>query len=458
MRQAQSLLKRAALASTLLLAIPSIAEEIPTGAPDQAGMSAERLQRITEHMNDAVAQGTMVGGQGMIARDGRVVYNQAYGQLDREKGVSMPEDAIYRIYSMTKPITAVALMMLYEEGRFHLNDPLAMYLPELANLKVAASTANATAAGASDGTTSTGGDAGDASKEGEVFSPARQPTVRDLLRHTAGMTYGLFGNTEVDKLYREAEIWAATDIKTFVERLGTVPLQYEPGTRWHYSVAVDVQGRLVEVLSGQSFGEFLQERIFEPLDMPDTSFVLPTDKLDRLAQLYSPEGTSAGRDDPWQRSASTTLVVAVASLSSGYLKGDRFESGGGGLLSTSRDYMRFCQMLIQGGELDGVRLLSPKTINLMSRDHLGDIPGLWRARGDGFGLGFAVSLDRGAIGEIGTDGTYSWGGAAGTRFWIDPKENMVGIFMVQSIPHQTRLRNEFMQLMYQAVTTSYVEK
>jgi CubicO group peptidase (beta-lactamase class C family) len=353
---------------------------------------------------------------------------------------------------MSKPITAVALMMLYEEGRFFLNDPVAKYIPELANLQVARSTADGgNTRIVSDGTQSMTMGQGDEDLTGQLRKPTRQPTIRDLLTHTAGFTYGVFGNTEVDKQYREAGIIISNpDLEDFVTKLGQIPLQYDPGTRWHYSVSVDIQGRLVEVISGMRFGEFLEKRLFGPLDMNDTSFVVPADKMDRLAQLYSPDGTAEGADG-FRSMGRGPLVVAPASTSAGFMEGATFESGGGGLVSTSRDYLRFSQMMLNGGELDGVRILSPKTVELITTNHLGDIQMGFGRSGVGFGLGFAVALDQGDIGEIGSAGEYNWGGAAGTRFWIDPEEDLIGIFMVQSIPHRTRLAQTFKVLTYQAI-------
>ncbi len=426
------------------------AREIPAVKPEREGFSTERLQRLTEHMESRVADGTMVGGLGMIARNGKVVYLDTYGQADREAGREMTEDALFRIYSMTKPITGVALMMLYEEGKFFLNDPVARYLPELADLQVALSTADGATGIVSDGTTSRTIGEGDADKTGQTRKPGRQPTIRDLLTHTAGMTYGVFGNTEVDQAYRAAQILnPAHGMQEFVTRLGKIPLQYDPGTRWHYSVSVDVQGALVEAVSGMSFGAFLEERLFTPLDMNDTFFTVPEAKRDRLAQLYAPIGTS-GRGF-FARATAEGLEPAAPEVSARYLGQGVFESGGGGLVSSARDYMRFAQMLLNEGELNGVRILSPKTIELMTSNHLGDIPMGFGRRGVGFGLGVAVVKDPGETGEIGSAGEYNWGGAAGTTFWVDPVENLIGLWMVQSLPHRTRLRSEFKVLTYQAL-------
>ncbi len=436
-----------------LIAVTSIsvvAQEFRQVRPEREGFSSERLERLSQHMNARVEDGTMVGGMGLIARNGRIVYSETYGQADREASRPMTEDGIYRIYSMTKPITGLAVMMLYEEGKYFLNDPVSLYLPEMANLEVALSTADGNTGMVSDGTQSRAIGEGETSLVGQTRKPARQPSIRDLLTHTAGFTYGVFGNTEVDKMYREAELLAPNlGLRQFTERLGKIPLQYEPGTRWHYSVSVDVQGALVEAVSGMGFGEFLETRIFDPLDMKDTGFFIEENKRDRVVQLYAPEGV--GDQGFFAQPTGPGLEVAPEGVSAGYQPGAAFESGGGGLLSTARDYLRFSQMMLNGGELDGVRLLSPKTVELITTNHLGDIRMGMNRNGSGFGLGFAVVTNPGDVGEVGSTGEYNWGGAAGTRFWIDPVENLIGIFMVQSIPHRTRLGSEFKTLTYQAL-------
>ena len=431
----------------LTLTMSVAAREIGTSKPERQGFSSERLEKLTAFMDAKVADGTMVGGMGVVARNGKIIYQQTYGMADREAGRAMADDAIYRIYAMTKPITGVALMMLYEDGKFRLNDPIAMYMPEFANLQVATSTAGTNIV--SDGTTSRTVGSGDDSLVGKWRKPTRQPTIRDLLRHTAGMTYGIFGNTEVDQLYRKAELLGDTTLAEFTKALGALPLQYDPGSQWHYSVSVDVQGRLVEVLSGMSFGEFLKQRIFQPLDMPDTDFQVNESNKDRLAQLYKPEGVQA--NNFFSPATGNGLEVADAFVSARYIYGGKFESGGGGLVSTARDYLRFSQMLLNGGELDGVRILSPKTIELMTTNHLGELPMGFGRSGAGFGLGFGLVLDPGEVGEVSSAGEYNWGGAAGTRFWIDPQEQLIGLFMVQSIPHRTRLADDFKVLTYQAL-------
>ncbi|MDA8954194.1 beta-lactamase family protein [Pseudomonadales bacterium] len=433
--------------AVMLVVVPASAKEMSSTKPERQGFSSERLEKLTQLMNAKVEDGTMVGGMGVIARNGKIIYSQTYGQADREAGKAMTDDAIYRIYSMTKPITGVALMMLYEEGKFRLNDPIAMYIPEMANLQVALSTAGTGIV--SDGTTSTTIGSGDESLVGQTRKPTRQPTIRDLMTHTAGLTYGVFGNTEVDQAYRKAGLLGDMDLKEFVTALGKLPLQYDPGSQWHYSVSVDVQGYLVEVLSGMKFSEFLQQRIFGPLDMKDTAFKVNEGNKDRLTQLYKPKGVTA--DNYFSPATGSGLEVADAFISVGYIYGGKFESGGGGLIATTRDYLRFSQMMLNGGELDGVRILSPKTVDLMTTNHISDMGLGFGRKGVGFGLDFAVVLNPGEVGEVSSAGEYNWGGAAGTRFWIDPQEQLIGLFMVQSIPHRTRLADDFKVMTYQAL-------
>ena len=435
--------------SLLVLSLPGSARDMRTVRPDREGFDATRLAKIDTYMNAQIEAGVMAGGLGLVARNGNIIYSSTWGNSDREAGKAMADDAIFRIYSMSKPITGVALMMLHEEGKFLLNDPVAKYLPELANLEVAVSTADGGTSATSDGTQSMTEGEGDASVAGTTRKPRRQPTVRDLMRHTAGFTYGVFGNTEVDKAYRDAGLLRDHPTLTdFVSKLGKIPLQYEPGERWHYSVSVDVQGALIERLSGQKFSEFLRERIFEPLGMPDTSFTIRPDKRDRFAQLYAPIGTPGGLNAFLSTTTSTELEVADEYANRGFQPGATFESGGGGLISTAMDYLRFSQMMLNGGELDGVRLLSPRTVELMSRDHMADVTTGFGGKGSGFGLDFGVLLDPGAAGDVGSEGEYNWGGAAGTRFWIDPKRQIIGVFMVQSIPHRTDLAGKFKVLTY----------
>jgi CubicO group peptidase (beta-lactamase class C family) len=441
------------LFSSLLVftGIENSARELPTSKPQRVGVSQQRLDRITAHMNQAVEDGVMIGGMGMVARNGKIIYSEVYGQADREAGTKMTSDALYRIYSMSKPVVSVALMMLYEEGRLFLNDPVAKYIPELANLEVAIATADGKTKMVSDGTNSKSTSSVDEEKIGQTRKAKSQPTVRDLMRHTAGLTYGIFGNTEVDKQYRGANILRNADLEEFVTELGKIPLQFDPGTRWHYSVSVDVMGRVVEVISGLSLGEFLEQRIFGPLQMRDTAFTVPAAKMDRLVQIYSPEGMGEGAMAFLQPTTSNKLVPSPAELNDNFMEGATFQSGGAGLISTARDYMRFSQMMLNNGELDGVRILSRKSVELMTSNHMAGVEHPFAGGRIGFGLGFAVAVDQGAVGELGSVGEFNWGGAAGTTFWIDPKEQLVGLFMVQSIPHRTRLGKTFKLLTYQSI-------
>jgi CubicO group peptidase (beta-lactamase class C family) len=404
----------------------------PTAAPEAVGLASARLARIRTVMNQHIAEKTMAGAMGLIARRGKIAYQETYGMADVESGKPMQFDTIHRIYSMSKPVTSVAVMMLYEEGKFQLNDPVAKFLPEFAKMQVAV-------------------EEKDPQTGQPVLKtvPAKRPiTVRDLLRHTAGLTYGVFGDTLVDREYRKAKILGNLNLAEFTRQLAAIPLQYEPGARWHYSVSVDVLGRLVEVLAGKPFDQFLQERIFSPLEMRDTGFTVPASKKDRFAKLYSP-----GKDNKIQpalicgtrQECYEKFPDAVPS----FLEQQGMFSGGGGLVSTAYDYLRFCQMLLNQGQYEGQRLLSRKTVQLMSSDHLGTIPGM--GPGMGFGLGFAVSKAPGEAGMLGSPGEYNWGGAAGTKFWIDPQEELIGIFMIQNLPNKVDYGAEFRVLTYQAI-------
>jgi len=430
-----------AMSIVLVLILGSVAvaaDRLPTATPETIGLSPERLARIDALMERHVEQRRLPGALGIIARRGQVAYLETWGMADREAGKPMAPDTIFRIYSMSKPITTVAVMILFEEGHFMLKDPIARYLPDLADMRVMTEEKDATSGGT---TLST--------------SRARQQiTIQDLLRHTAGLTYGIFGDTEVDRLYREADILNADDtLAEFVAKLGELPLLYEPGTTWHYSVADDVLGRLVEVISGMPFDEFLEERLFGPLAMVDSGFWVPPAKHDRFAQLYSPEGTEYNSEAFRKRPKDPTKVVpSDPRASERYLDRPTFFSGGGGMVSTASDYMRFCLMLLNGGQLDGTRILSRKTVELITADHLGDLAMPRQRIGYTFGLGFAIAEDQGLIGALGSEGEYTWGGAAGTRFWIDPQEDLVGVFMVQIIPHRgLRYGTEFKHLTYQAI-------
>ena len=398
---------------------PTPVADLSRAAPEAVGLSSERLERLSAAMQGLVDEGRLAGITTLIARHGKVAHFGTFGAQDMEAGKPMAEDTIFRIYSMTKPITSVALMLLYEEGLFRLSDPVEKYIPEFKDLPVAV-----------------GED-----ENGIVTEPADHPmTIRELMSHTAGLSYGAFSESPVDELYREAEVLHPdSTLRDMIEDLAAIPLRQQPGTIWHYSVAVDVQGYLVEVLSGQPFDEFLEERIFGPLGMADTSFWVPPEKVDRFAQVYvyDQDGALKLPDDEPLRNRD-------------FLSPVNFLSGGGGLVSTTMDYARFCQMLLNGGELDGVRLLAPSTVELMHRDQTPKgVPEF--SPGQGFGLNFAVVQDPVEADSI-SPGEYYWGGAAGTWFWIDPLEDLIFIGMIQQFgENRPDVRSLSRRLTYQAV-------
>jgi CubicO group peptidase (beta-lactamase class C family) len=388
-------------------------------------MSAERLERIGALNRRYVDEGKLAGVVTLVARDGKVVHVDAVGQADLTTGAPMREDTLFRIYSMTKPITSVALMMLYEEGAFQLSDPISKFLPELANLEVLQD----------DGTR----------------LPAQPITFQQLLTHTAGFSYGFNAQDPVDQLYQASDWARSENLDTFIATLAKLPLKFQPGSRWHYSVANDVQGALVERISGQRFDVFLKTRLFEPLGMQDTFFDVPSDKRARL-----------GTNHHYDAEAGRLEVLTEAEYP--VFAGTTFFSGGAGLVSTAADYARFAEMLRNGGALGKARILSPKTVELMTLNHLpalmqasgsGEQPGLGGLggySGAGFGLGFAVVTDVPATRVIGSEGEYSWGGAAGTIFWIDPVEEIVVVGMIQLMQSPWPLRGELKALTYQALT------
>lgn len=395
------------------------AKDLVRAKPESVGMSTERLERIRPFMQQYIDKGQLVGIQTLVARRGKIVHFETMGTLDMETGAPLEEDSLFRIYSMTKPVVTTAAMILHEEGKFRLDEPIARYLPAFEDVQVMEN------------------------GEGEPVAADYPPTIRQVMSHTAGLTYGIFGNTAVDKMYREAEILRNRDIKEMVERLGKIPLQYQPGTRWHYSVSVDVIGRLIEVVSGMPLDEFLEARLFGPLGMNDTFFEVPDDKDDRFGTNH-------------MRNRSGDLVVVDRPGDSEFTNTVTFFSGGGGLVSTTQDYLKYSQMMLNGGELNGVRILSPKTVELMTINHLpegatsgfGERPGVMGAFG--FGLGFGVATEK-PRGTLGSKGEYNWGGAAGTVFWNDPEEELTAILMVQMMRNPYPLRTQFKNLVYQAV-------
>lgn len=405
-------------------------------APERVGFSSTRLGRIGDVMRRYVDSGKLAGTVSLVYRRGQVVYFDDYGRRNLDTGAEMTLDTIFRIYSMTKPITTVAALMLFEEGHFLLDDPIANFLPEFADVQVCVGMDMAGM---------------------RLAPPERAPTVRDLMRHTAGLSYGWFQDTPVDQAYRDAKMdQRGYSLAEGVERLAKLPLVYHPGRAWRYSYATDVLGRLVEVWSGESLDEFFHRHILGPLGMTDTAFHVAPEKLDRFAACYTRADIPGFMTDGSAASDSKELVVQDAPETSSYATPPLFVSGGGGLVGTTADYLRFCQMLLNGGALDGVRLLGRKTVEVMTMNHLPPelipIAVSLPDPGAGFGLGVKVLVDQAASGRLGSPGMYGWGGAATTTFWIDPAEEMIGIFMTQFMPSgHYPVTTQFQRTVYQAL-------
>ncbi|MYE11051.1 MAG: beta-lactamase family protein [Gammaproteobacteria bacterium] len=395
----------------------------------QAGFDEARLGRITDHLQEHyIDPGKIAGCQVVVARHGHVAYHAALGQRDLERGLPLRDDTIFRIYSMTKPITSVALMQLYERGMFQLNDPVHRVIPGWRDHRVYA--------------------AGEGERI-ETRPPESPMTFRHVLGHTAGLSYGAT-NHPVDKLYRAVGVHReqGETLQTFVDKLAEVPLHYTPGERWMYSYATDVCGHLVEALSGMPLDRYFAEHIFEPLGMTDTAFSVPSDKVDRFAANY-------------ERGPDKTLKLLDDPQASAYRAHPTFFSGGGGLTGTTADYLRFCEMLRRGGELDGERILGPRTLRLMTRNHLAGGRDLTQMaegafsetayEGVGFGLGFAMTLSEVGAGTLGA-GDFYWGGAASTIFWVDPVEDLSAVFMTQLMPSATfNFRGQLKNIIYSAI-------
>ena len=407
-----------------LLATRLQAADINIIEPEAVGFSTDRLAKVTEFVEREIANENLVGTVTLIARHGKVVHFEAAGRYGLEDERPMETDALFRIFSMTKPITTVAAMILYEEGAFHLGDPVAKYVPELANMQL--------------------------SIDGEPVSPQSPMTIEQLMTHTAGLTNGWHIEHPVERDYRDAALYQSADLHTFIGKLATLPLRFEPGTRYHYSVATDVLGALVERLSGQTLEQSFYTRIFKPLAMHDTFFNVPDDKMPRMAgsHLWNPE------------------QQAMEPLPAGLLpppSGITLFSGGAGLISTAQDYWRFCEMLRQGGSFDGVRILGPKTVQAMTMARLtpevrdngaSEHPASHLYPGQSFGLGAGVITDPAQAGVVSSKGEYSWGGIANTKFWIDPEEDLVVVFMTQVMgsPHSDRHRFDLKVATYQALS------
>jgi len=393
------LLLMASLAAVLVQPALSATHDLPSASAESEGMSTERLAQLRSGMKELVDQGRLAGAVTMVSRHGKVVEFDASGKRDIAANAPMQKDSIFRIYSMSKPITGVAMMILFEEGKWQLNDPVAKYIPEFAKLKVYST---------------------DANNNVVMKDQAHPVTMRELMSHSGGFTYGFFSNTAVDKLQIEADLLNPNNtLDEFIKRVAKLPLNSQPGSEWHYSISVDIQGYIVQKLSGMPFEEFLEKRIFKPLGMVDTAFYVPKEKLNRFAEFYS-----------YDKDGKLQVVGVKDGLNHDFAAKPALSSGGGGLVSTATDYMRFCQMLLNGGQLDGTRILSPLTVELMHTNVLApNVPIL--APGAGFGLDFAIYTDPAAAGGYYGKGSYWWGGAAGTWFWIDPVNDLIVLGMIQ---------------------------
>jgi CubicO group peptidase (beta-lactamase class C family) len=418
-------LRGIAVAAALFAAVPFASAEGPVTKPTEAGFSTAGLARIDAYIKNEIAGNNIPGAVMMIQRNGKTAYFRSFGVRDPGTKEPMTPNTIFRIYSMSKPITSVAAMMLVEEGKLQLDDPLSKYIPAFANVKVGVEKK------------------GEDGAVGLDLVAAKRPiTIQDLFRHTSGITYGFFGEGVVKKAYVDAHLFDANvDNAGFAERIAKLPLAYQPGTTWDYSHSVDILGRVIEVVSGKSLLQFEKERLLDPLGMKETAFyVTDPAKKPLIAEPFPNDrhiGNDAEMNDP-----------RVA---------EKWESGGGGMVSTIGDYARFTQMLLNGGTLDGKRYLSPKTIAYMGSNHIGPVSGVvpgpyyLPGLGFGFGLGFAVRTDAGVNPAEGSVGEMSWSGAAGTTFWVDPKENMYVVFMAQTVSQRGRIRVALKNLVYGAM-------
>jgi CubicO group peptidase (beta-lactamase class C family) len=414
------------LALIAALSLPAFAADLPKVRPEIVGLSAERLGRIGQVMQGYVDEGRLGGVVTLVARDGKVAYLQAFGQLDPTTGAAMPTDGIFRIASQTKAVTSVAVMILFEEGRLLLGDPISKYIPEFKTTTVAVP---------------------DASKKGPGYKivPAKRAiTIRDLLTHSAGISYG---DGPAKDLYKSAGLqgWFLADrpepVGTYMKKLAGLPFDAQPGEKWVYGYNADILGYLVEVVSGMSLADFVKTRITGPLAMTDTSFFLPEEKTGRLSVVY---GIGRG--------GRAEMITDPKELA--YVKGPRAcYAGGAGLLATAEDYARFLLMLQSGGEWGGVHILSPKSVELMTSDHVGNLYG---SPGQGFGLGFWVTKELGHNGDPGSVGAFGWGGAYHTTYWVDPAEKLVAVFMTQLMPATgSDAQAKFKALVYQSIIGSY---
>ena len=392
---------------TLAIALPALAADpLPRAKPEAVGMSSERLARIGQTLRADIDKGRIPGAVVAVARKGKLVYFEAFGYLDKAAGTLMTTDAIFSIASMTKPIVGVAALMLYEEGTLLINDPVANYLPQIGKMPVAVMRKDVTGQMVVD-----------------TVPVTRPMLIHDLMRHTSGLIYGGRGSTPVHKMYPASSGTSGTTLTSaeFLDKLGTIPLMYQPGSTWEYGLSIDVLGLVVERVSGQTLGQFLQQRLFRPLGMTDTGFIVPAEKLQRYAKAL-PNDPETGKPQ--------AVLDSTKPL--------KFECGGGCAVSTAADYIRFAQMLQNRGSLGKVRILAPKTVEYMTSDHMGPEIQNNVARtasaleGFGFGLTVAVRRETGIAGIMGAPGDFTWGGAYGTNFWVDPKDELSVVFMAHA--------------------------
>ena len=384
-----------------LVILASAQAQLPTTSLSRTGFDPARLEVLHATTQRFIDEGQHAGVITLLARDGKLVDFQTYGYRDLEKRLPMERDTICRIYSMSKIITSVGVLVLFEEGRFNLDDPVSKYLPELKDMKVM-----------------TGGTA-----DAPQLEPLKRPiTIKHLLTHTSGLIYGATGTNELANLYERADLWSGPGLSNFIAKIGKLPLKHQPGDAYTYGTSTDVLGALIERVSGKTFGAFLEDRIFRPLGMKDTSFDVLPEKMGRLAKVY-------------KHGPGGKFVEAEASLGASAIAGQGIESGGGGMFSTAGDYARFAQMLLNGGTLDGHRILGRKTVELMTANHLVTLPNNQAAaRQKGFGLGVEVTTDLGQLPMPSSVGQFGWYGAATTYCQIDPKERIVAVALVQHMP------------------------
>ena len=409
----------AAADQRLALVAAEKSRDLAVAPPESVGVSAERVRRIDAVMKKMVDEGQLAGVATLLNRHGKIVNFSAYGKKDIRNQAPLERDSIFRIYSMTKPVTGVAMMMLYEEGKWRLDDPVSRFIPDFRNLKVHAGENP-------DGTP-------------KLEDARRSMTMRELMTHTAGFGYVISATNPVDRMYRQTGVLnPGKPLQNMIDGLAKMPLLAQPGTRWYYSIAVDVQGYLIEKFSGMSFGDFAQQRIFGPLGMKDTAFYVPAEKLSRLALVHVQDG--AGKLLPPEDTRGDPTVVPLG------------PSGGGGLFSTASDYARFCEMLLEGGQFNGARLLAPRTVEMMRTNHVMPEPLKTMRAGTGWGLDFSVVMDAAEAGEPVSNGTYSWYGIAGTWFWIDPVKDLAFVGMIQHTgPAAADVRSVSRNLVYQAL-------